>query len=148
LDGDIILSMKLYLEVGKRTNEYIEKSMSKDGLVGASWMVLMMLYSVENEDVYAKDICENLAQNKATLSRIVESLVKKGFVIYSELENDRRKNILKLTEDGKIYIKDKIIEHSKFFNKLYDGVNRESVKEDMTKLLNNIIDIDNKRMDK
>lgn len=137
LNEDYIIATKLNIEVAKKMNEFNEKSMSKDGLVGQAWIILMMIYSSE-EDLCAIDLCDYLGQSKATLSRIIESLKEKSLIDEIENKVDRRKYNLIITPEGEKYIKEKIKEHKHFYNEIFKDVDIEKLNPEMLKILENI----------
>lgn len=135
LNEDYIIASKLSVEVAKKMNEFNEKSMAKDGFVGPTWIILMMISSTE-EDLCAMDLCEALGQSKATVSRIIESLKEKDLIEEIENKIDRRKYNLNITKTGNEYIKEKMQEHKKFYNTVFQGVNTQILIPEMLSVLN------------
>lgn len=134
---DYIVAAKLNVEVAKKMNEFNEKFMAKDGFVGQTWIILMIICSTE-EDLCAMDLCEALGQSKATVSRIIESLKEKSFVEEVENKTDRRKYNLNITPKGTDYIKEKMIEHRKFYNTIFQDINTAILIPEMLSVLNKI----------
>lgn len=137
LSENYIIAAKLNIEVAKKMNEFNEKSMSKDGFVGQAWIILMMIYSSE-EELCAIDLCDSLGQSKATVSRIIESLKEKNLIDEIENKVDRRKYNLIITTTGENYIKSKIEEHKNFYNTIFKDVDTEKIIPEMLKVLENI----------
>lgn len=137
LNENYIIAAKLSIEVAKKINEINEKTMSKDGFVGQAWIILMMIYSTE-EDLCAIDLCESLGQSKATVSRIIESLKEKELIDEIENKVDRRKYNLVITQVGEDYIKEKIKEHKDFYNAIFKDVDIDKLNPEMLKVLENI----------
>lgn len=134
LNEDYIIAAKLSIEVAKKMNEFNEKSMAKDGFVGQSWIILMMICS--QEALCAMDLCDSLGQSKATISRIIEALKEKSLIEEIENKDDRRKYNLSITENGKLYIKEKMVEHKKYYNTVFKGINTEVLIPEMLSVLN------------
>lgn len=132
---DYIIAAKLSVEVARKVNEFNEKSMAKDGLVGQAWMILMMICSSDKE-LCANDLCEALGQSKATISRIIEALKEKSLIEETESKNDRRKYYLNITSHGIVYIKNKMVEHKKFYTNVFEGVNTNVLIPEMLNVLN------------
>lgn len=132
---DYIIAAKLSVEVARKVNEFNEKSMAKDGLVGQAWMILMMICSSEKE-LCAMDLCDALGQSKATISRIIESLKEKSLIEEIENKNDRRKYYLNITSTGIDYVKNKMIDHKKFYNNVFELIDTKVVIAEMLKVLN------------
>lgn len=63
------------------------------------WIVLDKLDS--NREMSQKEIGNESFKNAPTISRIIDNLVRKGFVSRMSEENDRRKTAISLTNEGK-----------------------------------------------
>lgn len=63
------------------------------------WIVLDKLDS--NKEMSQKEIGNESFKNAPTISRIIDNLVRKGFVSRMSEENDRRKTAISLTNEGK-----------------------------------------------
>lgn len=135
LKEDYIIAAKLSVEVARKMNEFNEKSMAKDGFVGQAWIILMMICSSEQE-LFAMDLCEALGQSKATISRIIEALKDKELIEEVENKTDRRKYNLNMTTKGTEYIKHKMVEHKKFYNTVFEGINTNVLIPEMLEVLN------------
>lgn len=82
-------------ELGLLNDAYFEV-----GVTLAERHLLIELSSFE-EPLTAGDIAERLLLDKSTVSRLVARAVKKGFIICSTDQKDKRKRFLQLTELGK-----------------------------------------------
>jgi DNA-binding MarR family transcriptional regulator len=138
LNEDVLIYTKISMEINKRIDDYVEKSMSKDGLVGSAWMVLIIIYSAENEQLYATEICDYLLKSKSTMSRVIESLEDKGYIVEITSKEDRRKTALMVTSNGKNYIEKKIKEHYGFYSHIYKNIDISRLMPEMEKILQNI----------
>lgn len=137
VNEDYFIATHLMHDIVKNIGQQFDNSMQEEGLVGAAWMVLMMTYSSEEQKIIATDICENLAQNKSTISRIIESLIEKKFLIRQPDEVDRRKIYLHVTEQGKQYVQKKLIPHGQYQLSLWDGVDIEILLPQLIRFWNN-----------
>jgi len=71
-------------------------------LTPEQWTVLYEL--AENKTVYQRELAENTFKDAPTVSRIIELLVKRGYISRIADRKDRRRFLVSLTEDGrKIY---------------------------------------------
>ncbi len=52
------------------------------------------------ENVNQTMIAQLLGKDKTTISRSLNTLEKKGFIIKNEIQNDKRVNVIKLTQKG------------------------------------------------
>lgn len=132
-----ILCGRLIVQIAKNMEKQVEIDMEKDGLVGASWMVLIITYSSEEQKVIASDINETLAQNKSTTSRIIESLIEKQFIVRKPDETDRRKIYLHITDEGKKYVEKKLALHNTYHSKIWEGIDVNILLPQMIKMLEN-----------
>lgn len=132
-----IITIQLIKELANNINSALEISMEKDELIGSSWMVLIMIYSSENQQIIATDICQMLGQNKSTTSRIVESLITKRFLERKNDTIDRRKVYLTITKEGKNYVKGRLPKHNNYHNKILKGVNLSVLLPEINKILLN-----------
>jgi DNA-binding MarR family transcriptional regulator len=132
-----ILCGRLIVQIAKNMERQVEIDMEKDGLVGSSWMVLIITYSSQEQKVIASDICEALAQNKSTTSRIIESLIEKKFIVRKPDEIDRRKVYLHITQEGKKYVETKLALHNTYHSKIWEGIDVNTLLPQMIKMLEN-----------
>ena len=86
-----------------RVYRYLHKimgnEMTKYGLKGAYAFYLLVMYRAE-EGVTATQLCDICDRNKADVSRAVSEMESKGFIYRDEVNNNRYRAKLKLTEKG------------------------------------------------
>lgn len=63
------------------------------------WYVLLIVNN--NEMVSQKQLQQIMEIESATVTRVIDSLIRKGWLIREEKSEDRRIKVLKFTEDGK-----------------------------------------------
>lgn len=68
------------------------------GLTAATWCAMMAL--AENGSLTQKQLAEILALENPTVTRTIDRLVEKGFVLRQEVPHDRRYYRISLTEKG------------------------------------------------
>jgi DNA-binding MarR family transcriptional regulator len=56
----------------------------------------------KNKNITSSVIAERMYKTKGAVSQIIEKLVKKGLLVKKDHHSDSRKNVLELTEKGKI----------------------------------------------
>lgn len=71
------------------------------GLTHSQWQVLYYVANTDNEITTQKDLLAKLYLESATLTKLVDTLVRKGWLTREENTIDRRVNTLKLTSAGK-----------------------------------------------
>lgn len=133
-----VICNKLLFETSKRLNGFIEEDLIKDGLVSDAWLVLMMVYSSQENKISASEICEHLVKNKATMSRIIDSLKNKCFLNEFRDVEDRRKVILEITPKGILFAQEKLRKFNSIYDDVYKNVNIKDIISNILPLLSNI----------
>lgn len=104
-------------------------------------VLLFMLF--ENPNVQLNHIAQELNKNKATISRAIHSLIKKGFVKKIRAQDDRRVLILTLTPAAHDVLQ-RLIE---IFERL-DGIFREHFTQEELDLCFDVLERIGERLDK
>lgn len=76
----------------------------KHGLTAKELFVLDLIWFAPNGCLQS-EICERLSATKQTISAIIKKFLKLGYVLLTESETDRRNKIIRLTSEGKKYVK-------------------------------------------
>ncbi len=76
-----------------------DNRLAPHGLTAATWCVMMAL--AENGPLTQKQLSETLALENPTVTRTIDRLVDKGFVVRQPVLRDRRYYTISLTEKGK-----------------------------------------------
>lgn len=71
------------------------------------WGIMLML--MKNDGIKQNEIAEWVGRNDSSITRIIDNLSQKGYVERRPHENDRRVNLIYLTEEGKS-LQQKLIE--------------------------------------
>lgn len=126
MEKDIILSLKnLNINIFK----FISKKNNDLGLdiTPVQSRVIISLY--ENEDLLCqKDLEQLICRNKSTLSSILDTLEKKGYIIRGENKNDSRKKTISLT-DKAYYVIDVLHNNMKSIGEnIIEGISLEEYK--------------------
>jgi len=101
------------------------------------WIVLDTINV--NGTMSQKDIGSSSFKNAPTISRIIDNLVKKGFVSRISEEDDRRKTSISLTEKGKTLIAKCQQEVDSLRRLSWDNLTDEDY-DDFTRVLDQIFD--------
>lgn len=75
------------------------RELKEYGLTRSSWYIIYHIYEVG--EIYQKDLQNALEVESGTMAMLVNNLVKNGWLIRKDDENDRRVKKLQLTPDGK-----------------------------------------------
>lgn len=85
-------------KVANNINKELNQILSKYDIAVEQRATLEMIKFEEN--VSQTMIAQLLGKDKTTISRSLNSLEKKGLIIKSEIQNDKRVNVIKLTPKG------------------------------------------------
>lgn len=66
------------------------------------WLIIKAI--LENPGIMQQELAEIVFKDNASVTRIIELLVKSGYLQREINPNDRRKTILKVTDEGKLII--------------------------------------------
>ncbi|MBA5629657.1 MarR family winged helix-turn-helix transcriptional regulator [Moheibacter lacus] len=85
---------------------YAQKKLKENGfkITIDQWLVIKVL--MENPGISQQSIAEKVFKDNASVTRIIELLVKSGYLKRTENQLDRRKSSLKITSSGKKIIAD------------------------------------------
>ena len=85
---------------------YAQKKLKENGfkITIDQWLVIKVL--MENPGISQQAIAEKVFKDNASVTRIIELLVKSGYLKRTEHQLDRRKSSLKITSSGKKIIAD------------------------------------------
>jgi Transcriptional regulators len=78
------------------------------------------------KSISLKELANILSLDISTMSRTVDSLVKKDFVLRSPSKLDRRSIDIELTEKGSIIFKDIEIQMDEKFNRIFETISAEN----------------------
>jgi DNA-binding MarR family transcriptional regulator len=96
---------------------------AKYGMLRTEWRVLFHLGRYGN--LTAKSICDLARIHKTKVSRAVSALEEKRFLDRSELEEDRRHEVLSLTDAGRAAYRDLSAEAHRFQTNLMSDIEPE-----------------------
>ncbi len=91
-----VLISKIHRNIRKLKNQ----EMAEYGLRGAQISCLYYLYSAKS--LTATELCERCEEDKATISRTLDSLEESGYITCSQKSGKRYKSPLCLTERGEL----------------------------------------------
>ncbi len=67
--------------------------------------VLMLIQIEDRPEISQVELSEFLFKDVASITRMTELLVKRGFLLRAENKDDRRKKDLKITDKGRVILK-------------------------------------------
>jgi MarR family transcriptional repressor of emrRAB len=100
-----ILLCRLLLHVGREMAVMFEQQIRPFGLAEAEFRVLTTLFSQPNGVAHPSDLCARASQSPANMSRISDALVSRGFITRVSSVHDRRRMVLRITEEGEVLVR-------------------------------------------
>ena len=105
----------------------------------SSARILTLLAFTEKKTMYMNELSKAMSLNTSTSTRMIDGLVKEGFVERGYDQFDRRLVIVGLTSKGKKVAKDIKTFRDKYFDLIKEKV-KDNGKEEMIMSLNTLID--------
>src|ERR1700728_2679890 len=95
-----ILLCRLMLQVGREMTTKFEQQIRPFGLAEAEFRVLTTLFSQPDGVAHPGDLSVRVAQSPANMSRISDALVSRNLITRVLSAQDRRRMVLRITEEG------------------------------------------------
>lgn len=105
LPASSILLCRLLLHVGHEMAVMFEQQIRPFGLAEAEFRVLTTLFSQPNGVAHPSDLCVRASQSPANMSRISDALVSRGLITRVSSLDDRRRMVLRITEEGEAFVR-------------------------------------------
>jgi DNA-binding MarR family transcriptional regulator len=100
LPTNCVLLSRLLLHLGRGMSAMLHKQIRPFGLTEAEFRVLTTLFSQIEGVAHPTELCSNTSQTPANMSRISDALVSRGLITRVASLHDRRKMVLRITEQG------------------------------------------------
>src|SRR5579859_7644421 len=100
-----ILLCRLLMHVGREMAVMFEHQIRPFGLAEAEFRVLTTLFSQPDGVAHPSDLCARATQSPANMSRISDALVKRGLITRVSSVHDRRRMVLRITEQGEAFVR-------------------------------------------
>jgi len=95
-----ILLCRLIQHLGREMTGLLEQKIRPFGLAEAEFRALVTLYSRPDGVAHPSDLCAGASQSPANMSRISDALVDRGLITREMSVHDRRRMVLRVTEEG------------------------------------------------
>src|SRR5580698_10790188 len=95
-----ILLCRLLLHMGREMAATFEQQIRPFGLAEAEFRVLTTLFSQPEGAAHPSDLCVRTSQSPANMSRISDALVSRDLITRVLSARDRRRMVLRITEQG------------------------------------------------
>ena len=97
-----------------------------------------------NKEISQKDLADLMYVSEANVTKIVKKLEKKGYLVRHKDENNKSRNLLSLSDKGKLIV-NKLVKLSNEWEinltKSYDMKKRDEIKDLLYELSENSVDI-------
>jgi MarR family transcriptional repressor of emrRAB len=100
-----ILLCRLLMHLGREMAVMFEHQIRPFGLAEAEFRVLTTLFSQPDGVAHPSDLCARASQSPANMSRISDALVSRGLITRVSSLHDRRKMVLRITEQGEAFVR-------------------------------------------
>lgn|SRR5690606_15032666 len=124
-------------QTARRVKQFAQGSFAAHGidLTVDQWSVLKTLY--EDADHTHRELAELCGKDQPTMTRIIDLLLKKGYVVRVEHPTDRRCLLLHLTEAGRSKVEALAPLVKEFRMKAWENLSQEDF-DHFTRILNTI----------
>ena len=95
-----ICLMRLLQRLSRELTSLIEEQIRPSGLSEPEFRALVTLFSEPEGAAHPGDLCSRSLQSPANMSRISDTLLARGFITRDSSNEDRRRMVLRLTEEG------------------------------------------------
>jgi MarR family transcriptional repressor of emrRAB len=100
-----ILLCRLLMHIGREMAAMFEQQIRPFGLAEAEFRVLTTLFSQPDGAAHPSDLCVRASQSPANMSRISDALVNRGLITRFSSVHDRRRMVLRITEEGEQFVR-------------------------------------------
>ncbi|WP_342565900.1 MarR family transcriptional regulator [Paenibacillus sp. FSL R7-0345] len=111
----------------RRISTAFARALKPYDITPEQWSVLLMI--VDRSGINQKEVAAAAAKDQPTTARIVELLLKKGFITKSLNQNDRRAFLLYPTDEGKQLIEDTVALERQVLSSAVTGLTEEQLEQ-------------------
>jgi len=99
------LILRLMVLLGREISAMLEQILKPRGLNETDYRTLMMLISQPDGIAHPSDLCADVAQSPANMTRVADGLYERGLITRVASEEDRRRTILHITPAGETLVR-------------------------------------------
>jgi len=88
------------LRIGTELSEALDHFLATHGLLQGRWWVLILLMREDNLTSIPSELAEKAGVSRATMSGLINGLLRDGLVVRQDDDSDRRSYFIKLTSQG------------------------------------------------
>jgi MarR family transcriptional regulator, negative regulator of the multidrug operon emrRAB len=101
-----MLLCRLIQHLGREMTAMLEQKIRPFGLAEAEFRVLTTLFSQPDGVAHPSDLCVRALQSPANMSRISDALVSRDLITRVLSVHDRRRMVLRITEQGEALVRE------------------------------------------
>ena len=95
---------RLMLMVGGRMDEALDEKLKSQQLIDSEFLTLLILYSSPDGSSSPGELCEFTSQGSTNMTRIGNTLVKRGLISRGASAEDRRRVLIRITPAGRRFV--------------------------------------------
>lgn len=100
VDSDSVIHYLNILRIGTELSDSLDRFLAKYGLLQGRWWVLILLMREDDLTTTPSELAEKSGVSRATMSGLINGLLKDGLIVRQGDNNDRRSYSVKLTAAG------------------------------------------------
>ena len=102
---DDIRLVRMIHSVASELSAHLDSMLRPHGLNETDFRTLMQLFCSPDGEAHPSDLSQLATQSRTNMTRIVDSLVERGWVSRSSSDVDRRRIVLAITDEGVALVK-------------------------------------------
>jgi len=111
-------------KISNKLKRYVAAELDEYGITAEQWVIIYTLY--QQKQFNQKQLALELDKDAVTVARIIEILIRKGFVEKETSQADRRAYIVTLTESGKKLVDDlNIVLNQGLYRRVMKGLSKD-----------------------
>jgi len=110
--------------VSNKLKRYVGIELEEYGITAEQWVIAYTVY--QPKQLNQKELAEELDKDPVTVARMIDILVRKGFVNREKSKDDKRAYVVTLTESGKKLVNDlKYVLTHGLYRRATEGMSKE-----------------------
>ncbi len=120
-----VMLCRLTMHLGREMATMLDQQIRPFGIAEAEFRVLTTLFSQPEGVAHPSDLCARAAQSPANMSRICDALVSRDLITRVMSAHDRRRMVLRITEQGEELVRRLLPTMFAPLRDLYSGISEE-----------------------
>lgn len=134
LDSPSVTHFLNILRIGTELAESLDHFLAKHGLLQGRWWVLILLMREDDLTCTPSELAEKAGVSRATMSGLINGLLRDGLVARQEVNEDRRSYSIRLTVAGQDKLDEVMPDYYPRVKKMMNSI-PEQQRQDMLKQL-------------